>query len=270
MSNVSAYASGALAMLRRDLSVFVSYRLRTISVLLSTAFGLVLFYYISRLVRVGQFETADDYFAFVVIGMVSLSVLTSTLATGPATIRQELVAGTFERLLVSPFGAVAGIVSLSLFPLLYGLFIGLVTLILAALFFDLPITWSTAPLALPIGILGAMSFLPFGLLISAAMLTVKQAQSASSFVVTGIAIVAGLYFPVTLLPGWIQWLSEVQPFTPSVDLLRNVLVGTPLPGEAWVALLKIAGFTAVLTPLSLVVLASAVALGRRRGTISEY
>ena len=53
------------------------------------------------------------------------------------------------------------------------------------------------------------------------------------FLLAGIALVSGLYFPVDLLPSWMRWLSEVQPFTPAVNLLRHVLVGLPMPDPAW-------------------------------------
>src|SRR5919109_3328737 len=104
MSLTLRYGSAALGILRRDLAVFLSYRLRFASQVASTLFALLLFYYVSRLVRVSMFPSPDDYFAFAVVGLVIFNVLTSTLSAAPASLRQELVAGTFERLIVSPFG----------------------------------------------------------------------------------------------------------------------------------------------------------------------
>lgn len=270
MTHTATYFSGVMALVRRDFALFISYRLRMISAVFTTIFGLVLFYYVSRLVTVGQFKTPDDYFAFVVIGMVTLSVVTSTLQTGPAAIRQELVAGTFERMLVSPFGAVASVISMMIFPFLYGIALSVLTLITADLFFDMSVSWSRGPLAVAAAALGAASFVPFGVLIAAAVVAVKQADSMTAFVVAGMSIVAGLYFPVSLLPDWIQWASEVQPFTPSVDLMRHFLIDMPFDGSVAVAMLKLAGFTVVLLPVSIAVLAGAIKLGRRRGTVTEY
>ena len=61
----------------------------------------------------------------------------------------------------------------------------------------------------------------------------------------GITLIAGFYFPVSLLPGWIQWASDVQPFTPAVDLLRHLLIGIDLEGSAWLAVARLAGFAAI-------------------------
>lgn len=270
MELAARYGSAALAVLRRDLTIFASYRLRLVAQATATLFSLVVFYYVSRLVRVEFFSSPDEYFAFVVVGLVILGVLTSTLGSAPASMRQELVAGTFERLIVSPFGAVAGVLSMMLFPFLYALLNGLVTLLMAGVVFDLPVRWSTAGLALPVAFLGLLSFAPFAVAIAAGVLVFKQFSSASSFIVAGISIAAGLYFPVALLPAWIEWTAEVQPFTPAADLLRHVLVGTPLREPAWLEVAKLVGFAAVLFPASVLLLRAAVETGRRRGTVIEY
>jgi ABC-2 type transport system permease protein len=264
------YLSGARAIVRRDLALFLSYRLRLVSTAFTAIFGLVLFYYVSRLVSVGHFKSADQYFAFVVIGMVALNVVTSTLQTGPSAVRQELVAGTFERMLVSPFGAAASVISMMIFPFLYGIALSLLTLGAADVFFGMSVSWSDAPLALPAAMLGAASFVPLGILVAAAVIAIKQAESATSFVIAGMSVVAGLYFPVVLLPDWIRWTSEVQPLTPSVDLLRHYLIGMPFDGSIPLAFLKLAGFAVFLLPISAAVLAGAIKLGRRRGTVTEY
>jgi ABC-type multidrug transport system permease subunit len=86
-----------------------------------------------------------------------------------------------------------------------------------------------------------------------------------------VTLLAGVYFPVTLLPGWVQWAAEVQPFTPAVDLLRHLLIGVPLrSGAAWLDLAKLVAFPAVLLPLTLAALGGAVRRGRRQGTVTEY
>ena len=270
MSIVLRYSSAALGILQRDAAVFISYRLRFVAQVASTLFTLLLFYYISKLVRVDTFPTPEDYFAFVTVGLVIFGVLTSTLAVGPATLRQELVAGTFERLVVSPFGAVPGVLCDVDLPVCIRVLQGVVSLLLAALVFGLPLEWPSAVLALPVAFFGVLAFLPFGVLVTAAVVVLKQAMAVGNFLVAGISVVAGLYFPVALLPGWIQWTSDVQPFTPAVDLLRHLLVGTPLQSSAWVEIGKLALFAAVLIPASIWVLHKAVGMGRRRATIMEY
>lgn len=264
------HVRAAGAIVTRDWKVFRTYRTRLLSHVLSAVTMLFMFRFMSRLVHVSMFRSPDAYFGFAVVGIVILQILTSTLTTPPQAVRQELVAGTFERLVLSPFGAVMSTMSMMLFPFLYATLTGIITLLIAVFAFGLPLHWSTAPLALPVAVLGAVSFWPFGIVIAALTLAFKQAMMATNYVVAAISLLAGFYFPVALLPHWIRWTSKVQPFTPSVDLIRHLLLGTALGEPAWIDVAKLVGFAVVLVPLSGMMLTAAVEFGRRRGTITEY
>lgn len=266
---IEGYAAGVRAIIERDLLMFLSYRWRVISQVLSAFFGIALFYYLSRLVRVSAFRSSDEYFGFAVVGLVILEVIASTISVLPMKIRQELVAGTFERLVLSPFGAVAAIASMTVFPVLLALMLGSLSIAFAAIVFGMPVAWSTALLSIPAALLGAAAFAPFTLLVAAGVLLFKQAAAGAGFVVTGLSLVGGFLFPVALLPHWIRWVSDVQPFTPAVNLLRHLLIGTSM-GSPWFAVVKLVLFTLALFPLSAAALAAAVRIGQRRGTIIEY
>jgi ABC-2 type transport system permease protein len=269
VSALGELLTGAAAVVRRDLLIALSYRFRFVSGILTAFFSLTLFYYVSRLVRVEQFASPDAYYGFVVAGLVILQVLQSLVVTPPVSVRTELVAGTFERVATSPYGAVQAVAASMLFPFAYALAMSAVMLVFAAVVFDLPVEWDSAPLALPVFVLGALAFAPFGLLLRAGELVWKQ-TTGTAWVMAAITLVAGFYFPVALLPDWIEWASEVQPFTPAVDLLRHLLIGIPLERAAWAEVARLAGFAAALAPLSAAVLAGAVRLTRRRGTLLEY
>ena len=93
------------AVMRRDLHVYLSYRTRLVSQIMTAIFSLTLFYYVSRLVYVKGFPSHNAYFGFVVVGIALISVMYSCFSIAEL-VRQELIAGTFDRLLLSPFGAV--------------------------------------------------------------------------------------------------------------------------------------------------------------------
>jgi ABC-2 type transport system permease protein len=262
------HAAGALV--RRDFQILLSYRARSVTHLLSVFFTLTLFHFLSRLVHVSSFPTHDSYYAFVVIGLITLQVLNSTLVAPPANLRQDLVAGTFERLLVSPFGAVDAVIASMIFPFVYSLMSAVAMLIFAGTVFGVNLEWATVPLIVPVSVVVALSFAPFGVLFLAVVLLAKQAVSGANFVIAGISLIAGLYFPVTLLPGWIRWTSKVQPFTPAVDLMRHVMVASPLHEDLWVEVVKLIGFTVALMPLSTGLLVLSLHFSRQRGTILEY
>jgi ABC-2 type transport system permease protein len=265
---VRLHLSAAGAILQRDFSIFVSYRWRTVSQLATVILSVTLYHFISRLVRVESFPAPEDYFAFVVVGLIIAQVLHSTLGV-PMQLRSELMAGTFERIIMSPFGTVGGVMSMMIFPFLTAVVLMSFMLLFAVVVFDMPLHASTAPLALPVGLLGTLSFAGLGVLLAALTLVFKQATGVA-WIIAGISLVGGLYFPIDLLPGWIHWAGEVQPFTPTVDLLRHLLSDQPLQDSAVKSIAKLVGFAFVLLPVSMWALGSAARLSRRRGTIIEY
>lgn len=270
MTGVREDLTGVWAIVRRDWLIMTSYRLRPVTHLLSVFFTVTLFHFIAKLVHVNTFATPEAYFAFALVGLITLQILNSTIQGPPASVRQEVIAGGFERFVVSPFGALRSMLALMLFPFLYALVTGLAMFIFAGLAFGTHVQWSTLGLTLPVALLGALSFAPFGVLITAVVLVFKQALTGVTFVVAGISLISGLYFPVTLLPGWLRELSRLQPFTPAADLLRHVMTGSALHDALVTELAKLVCFPLLLLPVSILALDRAVRLGRRRGTLLEY
>jgi ABC-type multidrug transport system permease subunit len=268
VTEVRPQLAAAAGIFRRDMTVYFSYRGRFVTQYVGMLFTLAVFYYISRLVNVGSFQSPDAYFSYAAVGIIILQVLQSTLDI-PMAVRQELVAGTFERMAVSPFGPMASILSLFLFPMALAVVSMLVTILLTTVVFGVDLSWPTVPAAIPVALMGAAALGAIALLFAAMVVRFKQAPG-TAYVLAAISLVAGFYFPPSLLPWWLEWASEVQPFTPAVDLLRHLLVGQTLRYSAWEDVGKLVGFTAVLVPIGVGILLVAIDRGRRQGTLTEY
>lgn len=265
---MSAHLAAAGAVLRRDFQIAASYRTVFVSRLLGVFFSVTLFYYISRLITVTAFASNDTYFAYVVVGLVILQMVTSAISV-PMIVQRELMTGTFERLVVSPFGAMRGVLSMLLYPFIQASVVALLTFVYAALVFGLDLRWSTAPLAIPVALLGGIAFAAIGVGFTALLMAFKRA-TGTTYILAAISIVGGLYFPIALLPDWMEWMQHAQPFTPTVELLRNVLSGTPLVDPAWVLVVKLTGFAAAMLPLACMLLMTALRFSRKRGTLTEF
>lgn len=262
------YLGAVWATVKRDAAIFFSYRFRLVSQVLGMLFTMTTFYYVAKLVRPGAVGPEGKYFAFVVIGILATGVLTSALNSAQI-IRMELMQGNFERVLISPLGPVWGVVSVVAFPIIYATALSAVMLVVAKVIYGIPVLLGGIAPGVGIAILGALSLASIGLLFVAALLAFKSAVGAT-WVVAGISLLGGAYFPLRLFPGWLRWTSDVQPFTPTLELLRHVLIGTPTQTSVLLDLAKLVGFTIVLMPVAFSALAGAVAVSRRRGTIMEY
>ncbi len=268
MAIVMQYASAALATVKRDAAIYLSYRLRFASQLIAVVFTLAIFFYVSKLVRPGAVGHGADYYQFVVVGIATLAVLES--AVGVSTlVRMELIAGNFERLVISPFGPVAGAMSMAVFPVAFATVFAGIVLAVAAAVFGVPIQVAGIPLALVVVAIGSVAFAAIGLLFVGGLIAYKSAMGAA-WVMAVLGLLGGIYFPIRLFPAWIRWAADVQPLTPAVDLLRHQLVGTPSIQPPWLELAKLTGFAVVLMPIAAAVLWQAVKISRRRGTLMEY
>lgn len=256
------------AVVERDLRVYASYRVRVFAQLASLLLSMAIFHFVAKLIAVDRFSSPDEYFAFVVSGLLIMFVLQSSAVTAPL-VRQELIAGTFERSLVSPMGAIVGSVGMLVFPVVFASGLAIIGFLLAALIFGLPVEWSTAPLALPLLMLASVAFSAIGVFVLALVIAFKQAFGIT-WALTLISLTGGLYFPVDLLPGWLRWVSDVQPFTPAIEVARHLLLDAQSDADPWVSAARLGAFALVLTPLSLLTLRVAIRHGRRRGTILEY
>jgi ABC-2 type transport system permease protein len=258
------------AVIHRDAIIYFSYRGRAVGQVFVTLLSVALFYYVSRLVNVAAFPTPDSYFAYVVVGLAVLHLLTAVLAQLPTLLRGELMSGTFERLAMAPLGPAAGVVAMSIFPAAVALVTGTLTVCLAHFVFGLALAGWTCLLAIPAAVLAVASLMPFALVVAGVVLLSKQAGNAGQLVVVGLSLVGGVYFPPALLPDWLQWIADVQPFTPSLELLRHLIIGMPTETAPGLQALRLVGFTVIAAPLGYRVLVAAVGACRRRGTLIEY
>ncbi len=166
-------------------------------------------------------------------------------------------------------GPVGGVIAVAAFPILYAIAMAGVMLVAAAGIFGFPVHLAGIPAALAVSALAALAFTCIGLLFIAGLLAFKSAMGAS-WAIAGLSILGGVYFPLTLFPGWLRWASDVQPFTPAVELLRHFLLRIPTDHSVWLEVAKLVGFSVALMPISMMVLRLAVDVSRRRGTLMEY
>ena len=117
-------------------------------------------------------------------------------------------------------------------------------------------------------------FIPFvwglGLISAAGTLTFRGGSTGVGFGITILTLTSGAYFPLELLPDWMEPLAKVNPMAIAINGMREPLLGT----VDWAETL---GHLIILTPMSAVSLALGIVafrLGlqreRRRGTLGLY
>ena len=49
-------------------------------------------------------------------------------------------------------------------------------------------------------------------------------------------LISSAFVPLHSMPGWFQPIAEYQPFTPAIETLRGLLLGTAIGNNWWIAL----------------------------------
>ena len=77
----------------------------------------------------------------------------------------------------------------------------------------------------------------------------KTVETASNLplILTILPLLGSGFVPTASMPGWLQGFAQYQPFTPFIESIRSLLLGTPLEASlvltvAWAAALTIAGY----------------------------
>ncbi|HMJ02844.1 MAG TPA: ABC transporter permease [Conexibacter sp.] len=255
----------------KDLRVALTYRLSFVLGIAAAFYGLVSFYFVTRVVgdspTVG---TPDDYFRFIVVGVVVSSILRASVSTAAANARRDQIEGTLEILAAQPVSPLALALGWSALPVTQALLDGLLTALVA-----IPLGFSgfTPDLLSTFVVLlvSLVAFLAIGFLGAALVLAIQQGIGVMGFITAGLALTSGAVFPVSVLPEPLQLISDISPLTYSLDAMRGALLdgdglGT-LMGDGLGILLIMC---AVLLPLSLLVLAGALRYARARGTLARF
>ncbi|MEN3614115.1 ABC transporter permease [Plantactinospora sp. ZYX-F-223] len=78
-------------------------------------------------------------------------------------------------------------------------------------------------------------------------LAAKTPETASNMPLplTLLPMIGSGFVPAESMPGWLQAFAKHQPFTPIIETLRGLLMGTPIGNSAWIAATWCAGIALV-------------------------
>lgn len=165
--------------------------------------------------RIDQVEGVS-YGAFIVPGLIMLSVMTQALSNASFGIYFPKFVGTIYELLSAPVNFLEIVMGYVGAAATKALFIGIVILATSALFVDLTILHPVAMLAFMV--LTCLSFSLFGFIIGIWAKNFEQLQLIPMLVVTPLVFLGGAFYSISMLPG--AW-QTVALFNPVVYLISG-------------------------------------------------
>ena len=260
------------AFVRRDVLIALSHRkafLRDVAVVSSQ---LVVFWLVGRLVDPNTLPayggTQTSYGAYVAIGVVLSLVVGRLLVKVATTVRREQLRGTLGTVLTTPsalrtvqLGGVA--LDLLWLPLRMALF-----LTAAAVGLGLDFDVAGAPL---VGVL-LIALLPFvwglGLICAAGILAFRGGIVTTGYVVLALGVASGAYFPLSLLPDWLESIGRLNPLARTLESMREALLGSLGWHGLGTDLLALLPMSVALLLAGAAAFSLAVVHGRRNGTLA--
>ena len=183
-----------------------------------------------------------SYAAFIVPGLIMLSVMTQSISNASFGIFFPKFTGTIYELLSAPINFLEIVLGYVGAAATKALFIGLVILATASLFIDLYIAHPLAMLAFLM--LTCLSFALFGFIIGIWAGNFEQLQLIPLLVLTPLIFLGGAFYSITMLPDIWQKLSLFNPVVYLISGFRWSFFGSA-DVSIGLSLLAIAGFTGV-------------------------
>jgi ABC-type multidrug transport system ATPase subunit/ABC-type multidrug transport system permease subunit len=263
----------AAAFLRRDWQTERSYRLAFLLSFGGIFFSAAVFYFVAQLIDAAAEPYlrayGGSYFAFVLVGIALQRYFGVGLNAFASAFRQAQTTGTLEAMLTTP--APPWMIALSSSMWSYGLVSlqVLLYLLIGVVLLGVRVQVNVPALALA-AVLGVISFAALGVLSASFVMVLKRGDPITWVVGAVSTFFGGVYFPVELLPIWLQPVSAVLPVTYGLRAVRlSVLQGAGI-AEISGDLLAMALFCVILLPLGLAAFRYAMYRARVDGSLTHY
>ena len=264
----------ARATLRRDTQSEVSYRFSFILQFVSIFFSVAVFYFMAQLLgdSVNPYlePYGGDYFSFVLIGIAFGAYFGVGLSSFSSSLRSSQTTGTLEAMLSTPTRISTIILSSSQWNYLITTLRVLVYLLVGTLFLGVKLGDANYAAAFVVLILTVISFSSLGIIAVGFIMVLKRGDPVTWIFGTVSNLLGGVYYPITVMPDWMQSLAKLIPVTYALRAMRLALLQGASFAEIQNDILALSIFCVVLLPLSLIVFGYAVRLARIDGSLTHY
>ncbi|MCB8965493.1 MAG: ABC transporter permease [Chloroflexota bacterium] len=262
------------AFLVRDFYTEISYRLGFLVSLSGIFFRAFIFYFLAQLVNDSAAplltDYNGDYFAFILIGIAFGSYFGTGLTGFTTALRQAQTTGTLESLMMTPTPVPMIIVGSAAWSYTYTTFRVLVYLLIGVFFLGLNLSQANYWAALVVLLLSIIAFASIGIMAASLIMVIKRGDPIAALFGNLANLVGGVYYPIEILPNWLQWLAKLLPITYALRAMRLAL----LNGAGWAVLapdlVALTIFCLILFPVSLIVFHFAVERARADGSLAQY
>jgi ABC-2 type transport system permease protein len=185
----------------------------------------------------GQIDV-DRVTTILLVGAVVWAYLGIIFEILTETVAWERWEGTIEYTFMAPLSRPIHLFGMGAFAIVYGIIRAILLFGVVALFFDLDLSHADFVAALVVLIVASIPFIGIGMMTAVLPLISPEKGTQLGFIAQGILlVVSGVYYPVDVLPQWMQWISVISPATYALDGMRDAIIDgaglTAMGDELW-------------------------------------
>ncbi|MFJ4689130.1 ABC transporter permease [Streptomyces sp. NPDC088789] len=238
MSALTLAVRDSTTMLRRNLLHMRRYPSMTLNLLLTPVMLLLLFVYIFGDVMsagIGGGADRSTYLAYLVPGILMLTIGGTTIGSA-VSVSMDMTEGIIARFRTMAIHRGSVLIGHVLGSVLQCV-MSVVLVGAVALAIGFRSTDATAlEWLLALGLLAlvslALTWIAVGMGLSSPN---AEAASNNALPLMVLPLLSSAFVPVDLMPGWFQPIAEYQPFTPAIETLRGLLLGTEIGHNGWLS-----------------------------------
>lgn len=252
MNLINENTRGMYTLFRKEVLRFWRVVFQTVAAPVLTA---LMYLLIFSHVLAGRVQVYDDvpYTAFLIPGLIMMSLLQNSFANTSSSLVQSKVMGNIIFILLTPLTYLQFYIAFIAAALVRGLVVGLSIYLVAIWFVDLPLVhfgW-----VLTFAVLGSALLGTFGIIAGIWADRFDQMAAFQNFVIMPLTFLSGVFYSIHSLPPIWQTVSKFNPFFYMIDGFRYGFFGK---GDIspWVSLSVVATFLVALVLVSLKMLKS--------------
>jgi ABC-2 type transport system permease protein len=189
---------------------------------------------------------------FLLVGALIWSYLSVLFDVLSETVSWERWEGTIEYTFMSPASRVTHLLGMGLYAVIYGIVQIVIMFGVVSLFFELDLSNANYLGALLVLAVCSVSLVGFGIVAAVLpLLSPEKGQQVSYIVSSLLLLVSGVYYPVEVLPGWMQAIAWLSPVTYALDGSRQALLEGAGVAGLWDSVWPLLIMGAVFVPLGL-------------------
>jgi ABC-2 type transport system permease protein len=204
------------------------------------------------------------------VGAVIWSYLGLIFEVVTETVAWERWEGTIEYTFMAPLSRPAHLLGMGAFAVIYGvlrtiLLFGSVAVVLDISFDEPDFLAATLVIAV-----SSFSFIGIGMMTAVLPLISPEKGTQLGFIAQGLLlVVSGVYYDVSVLPQWMQWLSVVSPATYTLEGARSAILDGAGPAEVWDDIWPLLVIGAVAIPAGLAVFRRGERFAKQHGRLKR-